>query len=255
MSSAAAKKSLIGTSELHFASGHRETLHVHADYAQLKWPSSGVSSVRTPDGIFVTAPAQAVWIPPGLLHGGMYGVDVLEKNVFVHEDHCRALPPRCCLVSVSARLSDAITRAVSTRAGYGVRSREDDEAVLRLLEAEVHDSGRHPLALGLPEGSPLQVMLDEILRSPGDQRTLAAWSRRLKLAERSLRRTFARETGLPFSEWSKRARVLQALQRLSAGEDVTSIAAALGYESASAFVYMFRKTLGITPGRYYAIAR
>jgi AraC-like DNA-binding protein len=38
-------------------------------------------------------------------------------------------------------------------------------------------------------------------------------------------------------------------------KDVTSIAAALGYESPSAFVYMFRKTLGITPGRYYAMAR
>jgi len=228
---------------------------VHADYGQLKWSSSGVSRVRTPDGIFVTASAHAVWIPAGLLHGGMYASDVLEKNVFVHDAHCRALPRRCCLVSASPRLADTITRAVASRSGYGVRSREDDEAVLRVLEAEVVDSGRQPLALGIPEASPLQLMLDEILRSPGDQRTLAVWSRRLKTAERSLRRTFARETGQPFSEWCKRARVLQALQRLSTGEDVTSIAEALGYESSSAFVYMFRTTLGITPGRYYSIAR
>ena len=94
-------------------------------------------------------------------------------------------------------------------------------------------------------------MLDGLLCAPNDRRPLAAWSLRLGMAERSLRRAFLKETGLSFGEWRKRARVLSALQRLSVGGDVTAIAAALGYDSKSAFVYMFRTTLGITPARYY----
>lgn len=35
-----------------------------------------------------------------------------------------------------------------------------------------------------------------------------------------------------------------------ASKGVQTIAAELGYESPSAFVYMFRSTLGFTPGRY-----
>jgi AraC-like DNA-binding protein len=55
---------------------------------------------------------------------------------------------------------------------------------------------------------------------------------------------------MSFSEWRKRARVLSALRRLCVGHEVSEVAAMLGYESTSAFVYMFRATLGISPGRH-----
>ncbi len=186
-----------------------------------------------------------------MLHGGVYATEVLEKSLFVLAPRCRSLPSRCCLTRVSARLADTIAHTVASQAGYAPRSRESDEQVFRALQAEVVDLGRRPLALTLPDASPLQVLLGAILHSPGDQSTLAEWSRRLKTTERTLRRAFTRETGLSFSEWRKRARVLHALQRLSTGKDVSAIAASLGYESPSAFVYMFRTTLGISPGRYY----
>ena len=43
-----------------------------------------------------------------------------------------------------------------------------------------------------------------------------------------------------------------ALQRLSSGVSVQRTAEDLGYESVSAFITMFRKTLGQTPARYFA---
>lgn len=45
--------------------------------------------------------------------------------------------------------------------------------------------------------------------------------------------------------------VIMALQRLAQGDSVTNIAGDFGYESVSAFISMFRRTLGTTPGRYF----
>ena len=47
-------------------------------------------------------------------------------------------------------------------------------------------------------------------------------------------------------------RLLRALERLAAGASVTEVAFDLGYDSPSAFVTMFRRALGTTPGRYFA---
>jgi AraC-like DNA-binding protein len=245
------KNRIVGTGSITFEDGDREVLHVHAGYAQLKWPTTGVASVRTPSGIFVAAPARAVWIPAGERHGGMYTGQVLEQSLYVHEEYREGLPGKCCLIAVSPRLATMISEALASRSGYRVPSREDDEAVVGVLRQEIVDSGRRPLELPLPEGSLLQPVLDTVLRSPSDPRALAAWAKTLGRAERSLRREFSKQTGMSFSEWRKRARVLSALRRLCVGHEVSEVAAVLGYESTSAFVYMFRATLGISPGRYY----
>jgi AraC-like DNA-binding protein len=47
--------------------------------------------------------------------------------------------------------------------------------------------------------------------------------------------------------------LLHALRLLAAGRPVTAVAFEVGYESASAFIAMFRRTLGTTPRRYFAL--
>jgi AraC-like DNA-binding protein len=140
---------------------------------------------------------------------------------------------------------------VARRAGYAPRTRAADEAVLSELERSVRDAGRQALALTLPERSSIQSVLNGLLRAPSDPHTLADWSLELGIAERTARRAFLRETGMSFADWRKRARALHALQRLSVGCDVGTIATVLGYAHPSAFVHMFRTLLGITPARYY----
>ena len=50
----------------------------------------------------------------------------------------------------------------------------------------------------------------------------------------------------------QQARLLAALERLALGQTVTATALDLGYDSTSAFIAMFRKALGTTPGRYFS---
>lgn len=69
-------------------------------------------------------------------------------------------------------------------------------------------------------------------------------------SSRTLSRVFLREAGMTFSEWVRRMRLSLALDRLKAGQSVTTVALDLGYASPSAFCAMFRKMLGSTPTRF-----
>ena len=48
-------------------------------------------------------------------------------------------------------------------------------------------------------------------------------------------------------------RLLEALRRLGGKEAVTKVALDLGYDSPSAFITMFKKALGCTPGQYFKL--
>jgi AraC-like DNA-binding protein len=56
---------------------------------------------------------------------------------------------------------------------------------------------------------------------------------------------------MSFGVWRQQLRLLRAPESLAANEPVTEVALALGYESPSAFIAMFRRCLGKTPGRYF----
>jgi len=68
---------------------------------------------------------------------------------------------------------------------------------------------------------------------------------------RTLERLFREETGMSLGAWLRRLRLQLALEQLAAGASVTEAARAGGYNGPSAFVAMFRRELGTTPGRYF----
>ena len=49
---------------------------------------------------------------------------------------------------------------------------------------------------------------------------------------------------MTFMTWRQQACLVMALPRLAAGETVTSVAMALGYDNPAAFTAMFQRTLG-----------
>jgi AraC-like DNA-binding protein len=245
------RKRVIDAGSMTWCDGQREPLHIHPDRGQLKWPATGIASVRTPEGIFVAAPSHAVWIPPGRPHGGMYSGEVCEQSLYVAEAHCAALPARCCLVAVGPRLVRTIAGLRDDDGGYGRRTRKKDLAIVDLLSRDVVDTGRRALDLPIPESPDLLPIVNALLLAPSDARSNEQWAALLGISTRSLTRAFTRATGKSFGEWRKRARVHAALQRLSAGLDVATVARELGYRSTSAFVFMFRSTSGVTPMRYY----
>jgi AraC-like DNA-binding protein len=65
-----------------------------------------------------------------------------------------------------------------------------------------------------------------------------------------MERLFREETAMSLGRWLRRARLLEGLRRMGAGDTVADVALDLGYSSASAFISMFRREVGETPRRY-----
>ena len=83
-----------------------------------------------------------------------------------------------------------------------------------------------------------------------DNRRLEEWAADAGASARTVTRLFPQETGFSFTEWRQQARLMRALELLSAGQPVTAIAFELGYETVSAFIALFRRHFGVTPARY-----
>lgn len=246
------KKRILETNWGTYEHGERELTHSHQQHFQLKWPSSGVARIHTPGGLFVLPPTRALWIPPRVPHGGTYLNGVRELSLYVDEEHVGGLPRQLLVTVVSPRLQDAIEQAVQHDESYDTAGRQDtDQALIAVVAAELCDVGAKPLDIVLPHESRVQPALEAIRRRPNDDATLADWASRLDVSERTLTRLFKQETGVSFGNWRKRARLLYALERLASGADVSLVSRELGYRSDSAFIYMFRREFGTTPGQYY----
>jgi len=56
---------------------------------------------------------------------------------------------------------------------------------------------------------------------------------------------------MSFREYRRQARILAALEQLSAGNSVTNTALDVGFESPSAFIQSFKEVMEKTPGQMF----
>ncbi len=108
------------------------------------------------------------------------------------------------------------------------------------------------LLVQLPTSPLLRPIVDVVRADPADQRTLAGWATALGCSTRTLTRAFRAETGTSFARWVASVRAQHAVRLLALGFEVEVVAEAVGYRSASAFGAAFRRTTGMTPGRFRA---
>ena len=236
------------------APGVRDTPeHAHAR-GQLFGAHRGLLSVGTGRGRWLVPASDAVWVPPHQPHSlRSHGAGFSGWSVYVAEADCAALPAQPCALAVSPLLREAVARAAGWPAGKALDPAQARLARVLLDEIALAcaDAGRPDrLGLPLPQDPRLLRIACALADAPQDDRGLAAWADWAHLSERSLSRRFARETGYSLLQWRQRARLLQALERLAAGEAVTTVALALGYDSVSAFTALFRRHLGAAPSRY-----
>ncbi len=220
--------------------------------AQLVYASRGVLTVATEAGTWVVPPQQAVWVPAAMRHAVSSHGPVSLRFLYVHPEAARDLPPRCQVIAAGELLRALIDRASDFPPDYGKSGPE--MRLCRVILDELAAARPEPLHLPLPDDRRLTVVTDALLADPADGRGLAAWSREAGASERSLARLFLKQTGLTFGAWRQRLRLLAAVQRLAEGRAVTEVAYDLGYDSPSAFVAMFRRALGRTPGKYLGTA-
>lgn len=226
---------------------HETGWHRHLR-CQLLYAIRGVMTAHTRDGTWVVPPQQAVWLPAGIEHNVVATRGMAMRSLYLEPAVCHGMPETCCVLPVPALLRELILRTMELGNDYGPGGAE--ARLVAVIPDELRRLHPEPLHLPLPADPRLAAVTDALIADPGDRRDLADWARQAGASERTLARLFQRETGMTFGAWRQRRRLQAAIERLAAGDAVTTVALDLGYESPSAFITMFRRTLGETPGRY-----
>jgi len=239
----------VGAMAKDFPAGYRIPADTHTR-GQLIYAVSGVMSVDTAHGLWVVPPERAVWVPPGTLHSTRMSGAVAMRTLYVRERECAPLPARCCVINVTPLLRELILRAVELPLYYDEAGAGGRVMALILDEMEA----AHALPLHLPRARDARVLkvCETLAANPADPRSLTQFGSAVGASERNLARLFMRETGMSFAAWRQQARLVAALEQLAQRVPVGRIAEALGYESASAFTAMFKKSLGVAPTEYFA---
>jgi AraC-like DNA-binding protein len=108
-----------------------------------------------------------------------------------------------------------------------------------------------PLQLPTPSDPRAARVAKILVDDPSDQRSLDRICESAGASRRTIERLFQRETQLTLGRWRQQLRLQRSLQLMAAGEKVSHAAVEAGYSTASAFIGMFRKALGVTPRRYF----
>jgi AraC-like DNA-binding protein len=227
------------------ASGAEIEAHRHDDH-QIVYAGRGVLSVTTSAGSWVAPATRAIWVPADTVHAHQAHGD-LELHLVglpARENPLRLDAP--AVLSVSPLLRELIIAYTRT---------EDDDSPERLrLRAVLLDqlrvSVQQPLHLPTPSNAVLRRVCDLLRADPSDSRTLAELGREVGASERTLSRLFSKDLGMTFPQWRTQLRLHHALVLLAEQTPVTRVANQCGWSSPSAFIDVFRRAFGHTPGTH-----
>lgn len=225
--------------------------HEH-NCGQLILALGGAVSCHVPGSVWMVPAGSAVWIPAGVPHRSAAMANAQMCFLFVVAGMAR-LPDHACTLEITPMVREIILHMARQP---DERATHDDHLppLTQVLLTELESMRTGGLQLPVSRHPKLKQLQDALAADPSDRTPLGEWARRLAMSERSLARLVVKETGLTFGRWRQRHHLLVALTLLAGGAPVKQVSDALGYESATAFIIMFRKALGTTPAKHFANA-
>ncbi|MFJ9692443.1 AraC family transcriptional regulator [Kitasatospora sp. NPDC101183] len=217
--------------------------HRHDDH-QIAYAARGVLAITTDAGSWVAPGNRAIWVPAGTVHAHQaHGTLELHLVGLPAGENPLGLD-RPTVLAVGPLLRELI---VAYTRSPGEESPERARLRAVLLD-QLRASAQQPLHLPTPTAPLLRDVCALLHADPADHRTLAELGRAVGAGERTLSRLFRADLGMTFPQWRTQLRLHHALVLLAEGEPVTAVAHRCGWSSASAFIDVFRRTFGHTPG-------
>ncbi|MDM0001032.1 helix-turn-helix transcriptional regulator [Variovorax sp. J22P240] len=193
-----------------------------------------------------------LWIPGGVPHSNQMTANGNACFLFV-EDGAVQMPTTCCALAISPLLRELVIHLAT----LPTRTQRNPETV-RLHAVLLDQLVRMPtetMHLPVSDEPRLRRLIDALMRDPSDRTTASQWASRLAMSERTFNRFLQSETGLTFGRWRQRLHLVLALQWMASGASVQQAADRLGYETVTAFIVMFKKSMGTPPARYFSERR
>lgn len=155
----------------------------------------------------------------------------------------------CFVVNVSSFLRELVIYATQLRALDSKIAAH--QRLIGVIVDQLGEVSTVPLQVPLPADPRALRVAEKMLSTEGVSGSLEEMSKIAGASKRTIERLFQTQTGLTFRQWRQQSRLLHALRLLAAGAGVTTTALEVGYESTSAFIYMFKRSFGVTPNRYF----
>lgn len=222
--------------------------HQHP-WGQLTYASHGIMKVGTEHASFIVPPERALWLPKYTSHNVSTRFGVSFRSLYIDNALVNNLPKTTASIDVSALLRELILTISQWGTDYIVT--DTKQRLIDVLIDQVQSASSAPLFLNMPKDKRL-IRISSILNNdPANNKTLEQWSETIGATPRTLNRLFQKETQMGFVEWRQRLRILYSLDRIDRGEAINVIALDMGYDSASAFITMFKKHMGCSPKSYF----
>ncbi len=215
---------------------HRHDVH------QLVYMSTGAAEVRTDIGSWIAPPDRAIWIPAGCAHEHRFhGPTRFHSMAFAVNLLPGGATPLVIAVPPLAR------ELIITCSTAELPAAELDRMRQVLLDQLRRCPEQH-LRLPVAADPRLREACALVEADLTDIWTLSALGHRVGVSERSLTRLFRTEFAMTYPQWRTQLRVHRAMQLLAEGAPVTAVAHRCGWATPSAFIDVYRRVLGHTPG-------
>lgn len=212
---------------------------------QLIFATQGVMEVASGPSLWLIPPNFAIWIPAFTLHHIRMNGAVSMRTLYLRPGLTRRLPPSCTVLHVSPLLRELIIHTVAL--GHLSARRRLHCALREVLLSQLEAASPVPASITLPKDPRALGVARSTMRELSQGATLQDLCREAAISVRTLERIYLAEVGIDFEGWRRQARLMKAIELLASGCSVKEAAFAVGYRQSSAFVAMFRKTMGATP--------
>ncbi|SDI44192.1 AraC-type DNA-binding protein [Sinosporangium album] len=225
--------------------------HDHYEHSLL-WGVSGGVTVLADHVRWQIPPTVGLWMPSRTVHevfatvGSSFYMTYFRPEAFVPA----ALDPEAWRstgpVAVSRVLREILLHMRAYDMPVPARTRAEHVVFDMMQPLEVA-----ALDVPMPSDPRAEAVARALIANPADPRSLAEWAAVAGGSVRTLTRMFSSGTGMSFAQWRIQVRVRAALTYLAAGMPVSVVSRKVGYSTPSAFVSVFRRVTGRTPGHYF----
>jgi AraC-like DNA-binding protein len=220
-------------------------------YHQLEYALTGVIQVECDDGHYLLPPQEAIWIPAGIAHTSTLRA-VRSVSLFLHPDDVPGTWDRAQVLAVAPVLREVMAYAVRWPIGRAHVHDAFADSVFAVATRLVLDALDRELPYRLPTSrDPLVRSAIEATMARLPTATAPAVCRAVGVSPRTLRRRFLASTGMTWSDFVAKARLMRAMSLLATTDrSVLDIATAVGFLSPSGFTRAFRTLTGASPAAY-----
>lgn len=230
-----------------YPAGSNIVEHAHGS-DQLIFATSGVMEVMVARRLWLVPPQFAIWVPAHTMHRIRISAPVSMRTLYLRTSLASRQHESCAVLFVSPLLRELILEAV--RLG-SLHSGDGEHRPLRqLLLERIRTASLVHTTIALPSDPRALSVAVAAMAANGRELSFRELCAAANASVRTVQRAFQRDVGLSFENWRRQARLIKAIELLASGQSVKEAGYAVGYRGTSAFVQMFRESIGTSPARW-----